>query len=399
MSSAFGWYFVPLASTIGPNEAIAGLSVNGDRLELLIRTDSVDDNGNVTFSKVWHRAWFDPETATLTKEPDTPARSQQTYDGSVSLQFPMTFPDHFQPQTVAVEIDGKPAAKWPDAIPMYGSAANPSGSTPGDLDNRILGQVGDWIWVALKGPQYPPLYPNQGPLLWGFRRWDRLVAFDVRTGDAVQYAIPASYSRYVWMVSSGADLVVPTFARDGDHVWVAVGEWIGCFPADPMVSAGAGTVTQGGSPVLHGPEDAYVRSQAQQMMAELSAKQREIADCLASYWDTAVGAHVPGIPSFDAYSAGQRAAWNLETVIYNHGVLPPDLVWAMEFPLPEDDPLVRQRTMIERTVLSLVQSPLNLDAMGVVTKPPQAVVQEFHGKPPVTLPGYEIRNNAYWPKG
>ncbi len=122
-----GWYFVPLASTFGPNEAIAGVSFSGDRLDLLIRTDSVDDDGNVMFSKVWHQAKFDPATATLTKESDTPARSQNTYDGPVRLQFPMTFPDHFQ---------------------------------------------------------YPPLYPNQGLLLWGFRRWDRLVAFNVRTGAA-----------------------------------------------------------------------------------------------------------------------------------------------------------------------------------------------------------------------
>ncbi|GMA58218.1 hypothetical protein GCM10025858_27210 [Alicyclobacillus sacchari] len=282
---------------------------------------------------------------------------------------------------------------------MYGSAANPEGPTPGSLDNQILGQVGNWIWVALKGPQYPPFYPNQKPLLWAFRFWDRLVAFNLQTGQAVEYSIPRSDSEYVWAVSTGTNLVLPTFVRDGSRVWVAVGQWVGCFPSDPLPTAKSESVVHGFSAVLRKPSASYVHEEAQSAMADLQMDEREVADSLASYWDTTIGANVPGVPSFRMYQDGKRQAWNLNTVIYNHGDLPSDLLWAMQFPFTPSDPRASECTKVGKTILALLRSPLNADAIGVIQMTPQQVEHQFHNKPPVSLPGYVIRGNAYWPDG
>ncbi|WP_041695084.1 hypothetical protein [Alicyclobacillus acidocaldarius] len=72
--------------------------------------------------------------------------------------------------------------------------------------------------MALKGPQFPPFTAQEVPGPWGFRRWDCLVAFNVQTGQAVQYDVPPSSSddAFVDMVTPNA--VVPTLAVAGSEV-------------------------------------------------------------------------------------------------------------------------------------------------------------------------------------
>ncbi|WP_100218640.1 hypothetical protein [Alicyclobacillus hesperidum] len=397
-TQSIGWYDVPIITSFGPDSAIAGLRVQDGRLQLLIRTDTpVNHASGFVFSKMWHTAWFNPAADTVQPAGEVPAQAQATYQGPAKLVFPATFPSNFQAQAVTVDVQGKPAAKWPGAIPMYGSAANPEGPAPGTLDNQILGQVGNWLWVALKGPQYPPFYPKQQPLLWAFRHWDRLVAFNLQTGQAVEYSIPPSYTEYIWTVSTGTNLVLPTWVRSGNDVWVAVGQWVGCFPANPSPSAASGNVVRAISPVLRKPSGAYVRAETKAAIATLSSDEQELADSLASYWDTVVGAKVPGVPSFHVYQDGQRTAWNMNPAIYNHGDLPSDFIWALEFPFATSDPLASERTQLGQQILSILRNPINTDAIGMIPMTPQQVEAQFHYKPPVALPGYVIRDNAYWP--
>lgn len=383
--SQFGWRFVDLENTFGTDTTLDGLSVKNGTLQLFVRRDQVTQGG-VTFLHKQYRAAYDPMTDRISDKTST-KQVPSDYVGPVKLSFPTTFPTHFQTQSVRVEENGKLLAAWPKSIPLYGSAANPQTDAPGSLDNRIIGQTGSWIWVALKGPQYPPLYPKEGPMLFAFRQWNRLVALNTQTGQVVQYTIPPVYSLYQSEAATDG-IAYPAFATDGKHVYVAVGSWIGVFPGNPDV--------RGSSRIIKGPSQAYVNDQASQAMADLRRREAQAANHLAAYWDSVIGVHVPGLPR---YTDGQMAAtWTTDPVIFNHGAFPSDIVWAEEFPLPNGGRNAVARSSLETAMMAMLTSKLNADALGMVPQTYAQVRASFHHQPPMDLPGYQIQNGAYIPR-
>ncbi len=402
VSTKYGWKFVDLHN-FGQNAIIDGLSLkNGGEIQMTIRHDMMFPNGAMTFSKTFYTATYNPSTNVAIETGTVVSHPQKKYSGPIALNFPATFPRKFQTQTVSVTDKGVMLSAWPTSIPLYGSAANPQTSSPGALDNQIIGQTGNNLWVALKGPQYPPLYPQQGPLLWGFRYWNRLVELNMNTGTAVVYTIPRTYSLYQSESLSTNSLVVPSFLLEGQNVFVSVGSWMGEFPVTPPSSRNSkgitsGNVTKVTSRILITPPANYVPDQAQAAMNELSTLSQQEAMSLASYWDTVVGATVPGVPPYKDYQDGKQQTWNTDPVIENHGSLPSSLVWAMEFPLSQCDPMFVKRKAIELSILHMLQSSLNADAIGIVPKSPAQVQAQFSGHPPLALPGFQVRNNLYWP--
>lgn len=402
VATKYGWKFVDLRN-FGKNAIINGLSLkNGGEIQLTIRHDTMFPNGAMAFSKTFYTATYHPSTNVAVETGTVASHSQKEYSGPIVLNFPMDFPRTFQNQTVSLTDKGVRLAAWPTSILLYGSAANPQTSSPGALDNQIIGQTGNNLWVALKGPQYPPLYPQQGPLLWGFRYWNRLVELNVNTGSAVVYTIPRTYSLYHSESLSTNSLVVPSFLQEGQDVFVSVGSWMGEFPVTPPSSQNStritsGNVTQVTSRILIPPPANYVPDQAQEAMNELSTLSQQEAMSLASYWDTVLGATVPGVPPYKDYQDGKQQTWNTDPVIENHGSLPSGLVWAMEFPLSQSDPMFVKRKAIELSILQMLQSSLNADAIGIVPKSSAQVKAQFSGHPPLALPGFQVRNNLYWP--
>jgi len=396
-SPAVGWYAVPIGQTYGDLAVIAGIQPEGERLRVVVRVDVRNDQGWITGHR-WNAAWFTPATGELQPAGSLPPQTQRTYAGPVHLEFSNAFPSGFQPVPGMVEVGGKPAAKWPSSIPMYGSLINPASQPAGSWDNVILGQVGNWVWVALKGPQDPPLYPHAWPIIWGFRTWDRLVEFNVMTGQAVEYAVPMSYGYGSWMDMVTPNQVLPSFAREGQRVFVAAGEWVGSFPAVPETAAAPPAVVRAASPIRVAASASYVAREDRAAMADLQADERQAAEMLASYWDTEMGAHVRGVPPFSAYQTGKMHAWNMDPSIPNHGDLPSDLLWALRFPFAAGSPEDQARLELGRAILAMLQSRLQADAYGVLDLTPKQVVAQFHGNPPISLPGYSIRNHLYVPE-
>ena len=189
----------------------------------------------------------------------------------VQLVFPNIFPQHFARQTVGVDRRrlGRlvPVVSWPPAVPLYGSEGNPPASTPGSQDSAVLGQTGSWAWVALKGPQYPLLYPHDGPLVFAFRQWDRIVALNPSTGADRLYRIPPSYT-----LANSQPLAPPSLAWSGSYVYVAVGHWLGRLSLDPKARVR-----------VLGPGAAFIRQQGAEALGMLRFLYAQEVNSLAAY--------------------------------------------------------------------------------------------------------------------
>lgn len=129
------------------------------------------------------------------------------------------------------------------------------------------------------------------------------------------------------------------------------------------------------------------------MIASLTELEWQEINSLAAYWDHLKGVRVPGMVQY----VNGDLPWNAQSVIFNHGNLPPQLVWAFDFPLAHDSFLFRERYSIETETLTLLNSPLNGYQWTPVITTHAQVLAHFHNRPPYPLPGYTIRGGAYWP--
>ncbi|WP_041695085.1 hypothetical protein [Alicyclobacillus acidocaldarius] len=163
--------------------------------------------------------------------------------------------------------------------------------------------------------------------------------------------------------------------------------------------AAQATVVKAQSAVLCGPTSAYVASAGQAALGALEREEHLAAQSLASYRNSLMGAQVPGDPPFKAFTSGSIHAWNLDPVLMNHGTLSNDMLWAMTFPYPSGSEAAKERAAIEASLRAMINSPLNVDAIGMIPKSAKAVLAQFHGHPPIALPGFVVRKDAHWPKG
>ncbi|MHB1628640.1 MAG: hypothetical protein ACYCVB_09785 [Bacilli bacterium] len=379
LKATYGWRYVNLKQTFLRNVRFQAFAVAPHALRVTVMR--YEQSGNELLPTY--------ETALLSLPAGTfsdIAPASHPYvppHGPIHLVWPASFPTHFQTQSVKIEQGGKPIATWPKVIPLYGSASNPqTAAAPGHLDNRILGQTGNWLWVALKGPHTPPRYPLSKFWLFGFRYWNRLVALNVKTAQYRLYAIPRSTSYAYDSLGWNAH---PVFTSTKGMVYVGIGSWVGTFPANPEKFAQV--------PILSRPSAQLVQARARLMIASLTELEWQEINSLAAYWDHLKGARVPGMAQY----LNGYVPWNAQSVIFNHGDLPSQLVWAFDFPLAHDSSLFHERNTIETETLTLLNSSLNGYQWTPVITTHAQVLKYFHNRPPYPLPGYTIRDGAYWP--
>jgi hypothetical protein len=106
---------------------------------------------------------------------------------------------------------------------------------------------------------------------------------------------------------------------------------------------------------------------------------------------------VPGLPRYQAGST--PPAWNADPVIENHGVFPAALTWALTYPAPPETPWAETRRALGQAIVGLLTSQLNKILASPVITPYPSVKRAFGGRPPFPLPGFTVRDKAYWPEG
>ncbi len=384
-TNAYGWRYVSLTPVFGRDVAIAGLAVNRDQLQITVRHDWVRAN-QATFSTSYHTAVWSRGRDVLSGVAKAfgiakASGAPKGYAGPVRFVWPSALPRHYTVQTVKIMRGSKEIARWPQAVPLYGSMSTPQSAAPGSLDNQILGQTGDWLWVALKGPQFPPDYPRQIPYLSYFRYWDRLAAVNIATGKYRVYPIPRTTSLY----ESEHNLSGPGFAAGNHTVYVSVGSWIGVFPANPSSVARVSVLTP--------PPRATVDRRANAALADLRQRMWQEVNSLAVYWNSIAGRRKPGVTYGEHW-----ASWNEDPVIFNHGLLPTDMIWGMEFPLPAGSAAARTRAALVQTIMQLLTSRLNGAAWSPAILSIEQARKLLGDKPPLQLPGYKIQGGVYLPQ-
>ena len=389
-----GWRYAPLTPQFGADASIAGLANVRGELQVTVSHHAVSGNGSLITT---YRTALWKEKSDSFSVPVATKDAPKGYHGPIQLVFPATFPMQFNVQSVKIEQGttsaSRPVVAWPKAIPLYGSGQNPQSAAPGSLDNQIIGQSGAWLWVALKGPQFPPLYPKQGPLIFGFRHWNRLVALNVHTGAYRWFTLPQTYSLY----QSSWGVAVPAFASLGSQVAISVGSWIGIFPADPGAVAPAAPVSTAStaSPILVAAPKASLARRGSEALMDLKMLDWQEINSLAAYWNSIMGTRVPGMPF---YRNGQAPfSWNTQAIIFNHGVLPTALTWAMEYPFVRGSVQDQERTRLESSMMALLTSRLNGYAWSPVENTYAGERKAFANHAPLSLPGYVVKQNVYWP--
>lgn len=288
----------------------------------------------------------------------------------------------YGPQLTPKLMDGNSLASvaWPKSIPVYESGANPFGD-PFRINNRVIGQSGSWIWVALKGPAQPTETLPSG--VWGFRHWDRLVALNVRTGQHRLFGLPASQSQ---MLSYPLWDHPPAFLATSHHVYVAVGASIGEFPANPLT---AGPIKDQGEP-----STALTANRVQRALAVLNHASWSAVNADAQFWNC----YVMKDPSQTACPAGNgvpnTTALSLNPVFFNHGSVGFSILWASQLAMPASDASVRAQALTR--LQQGLQASLEMAWIGNPSA--KALRQKYSSGPPHSLPGYYRKNRLYWAK-
>jgi hypothetical protein len=262
--------------------------------------------------------------------------------------------------------NGSVSIQIPASIPAYGSEINPSPGQPGSFDNRILGQTGNWVWIAMKGPEKPPI-PQ---LVWHYRRWNRILAVNIQTRKMQVFGIPTSTSETdTWGTT-------PAFTSTPSRVYIGTGNWVGVLPANP-----SGSVKL---PVVKPEPSQLVQQNQQKMLQTLQQLETTAATGLTSFWNNYV---MKGNQKY----AG--VVWIEDPSVINHGNFPLKLYWALNFPLQPGTAAYQQRQKLTSEIEAMLKDPV--PSASLVYPAPAKLKAAYHGTPPSPIPGYVIKNGYY----
>lgn len=359
LEQSFGWRYVEIPTSFGASSQIGGIdSLNGN-IQMTIISEQTTGN---SIQNEYATGTYQLDTNQLSDRQES-TKAPNGYKGSWKLTFGRM--NGQQPVTMTLVGNGT-SIPIPSSIPAYVSEINPAPADPGNFDNRILGQTGDWVWIAMKGPGDPPM-PG---LVWGYRQWNRILAINTKSRETQVFSIPRRTSETdTWNNTPG-------FAVIGDTVYVATGNWVGTFPAAP---------TNQSSITIRVPEpQSVVAADQAKMLNTLSDLETEAATGIAGYWNNYV---------MKGNEKATNDSWIGDPAVYNHGDYPPDLYWALNFPLKSGTQAYNQRAALVREIEQLLKSPLTM--AWVAYPDPSSMRAHFQSTPPTAIPGYHIVNGYY----
>ncbi len=366
------WLRLPLRTEFGEPTMIGGIAVHKSGLVFQVESYTLNQNAvrAADHAVSWNASSQGFGTPVATSGiSSNPSPVFQLLPGTTSASSPQLM-DGSSPATVA----------WPSQIPTYQSGQNPA-STPFQFDNRVIGQSGQWIWVALKGPARASWPFSSG--VWGFRHWDRLVALNVATGQYRMFSLPHSYSETLTYPLWSQP---PAFAATTDHVYIGIGSWIGTFPANPLI---ADKILYQGSP-----PPSLATARIQRALTLINQNSWQSVDADAAFWNC----YVMKDPSRQACSAGNAvpisSALSMSPTYFNHGDVGFSLIWANLLPMPNED--TQKRTVAMQRLNLALKASLFYDWIGNPSS--QAIRHQYPDGPPYPLPGYYRKNGMYWAK-
>ncbi|MDA8205662.1 MAG: hypothetical protein M0Z36_06305 [Thermaerobacter sp.] len=366
------WQWLSLRTKAGSPSLIAAISPSGHQLTIWVATYIGMYDAHPKISRI---AWNLTSHALGQTHAALAAPSPAS---SPAYQLISESPDKAKP--VLMHGTSRAPIAWPAAVPTYMSGINPA-TTPFRLDNRVIGQSGQWLWVALKGPANDPVALRS---VWGFRHWNRLVALNVRSGQYRLFALPRAQSE---VLTGPLWYAPPTFAANQNWVYIGIGSWLGRFPANPL---SVNAVKVYGGPPAHLTQER--RKRALSILTNASWKS---VDADAAFWNC----YVMNDPNTKACAPGVRypnsPALSQQFTYFNHGSIPVTLQWATQLPLSAAENRVRTAD-IARLKASLKASLL---MRWVASPSPAALRKDYPHGPPYPLPGYYRKDGLYWANG
>jgi len=373
----YGWSYINLPRIFGHHVTISGLTATRQGVYVTVtETHSVGNETHYTYAL----APYDSQTGQLgsARQATAPVQYRGPYQLSWSNSNHQKYDEGLQ--KVSIVKAGKQELTWPKSVLVYGdlSQTQPSGA----VDNQIIGQNGNWLWVAMKGPASPPFTLH---VYYHFRNWDRIIAINVHTGAYRLYQLPQITAKI------NLSNTTPAFAYHAGKVYIAVSDWIGVLPAVPnarvvVAPASAKTIT---FPILHPVPTATLQARWTVAQTELSAGIRQEAGSIAYLWDHHImNKNVPGV-------SGTTTSWMSDGAYLNHGWVPQGILYGAEFPLTKGFSAEKIKDTLLKQITLLGKNPLPTSVFALYTA--NALKQYFHGRPPALLPGYRIVHNLYVP--
>lgn len=358
-SHSFGWRYVEFPKSIGASPQIGGVEATNGQLQLVVVTEKTVGGA---LENEYSASTYNPTTNRLSSSSHI-VKEPKTYSGPWKLEFGQM--NGHKPASMTL-VNTRTLIPIPSSIPAYMSEINPATGDPGGLDNRILGQSGDWVWIAMKGRGEPPI-PQ---LVWGYRQWNRILAVNTHTKVMKVFSIPAGTSRTnTWWNP-------PSFGVVGTTVWIGTGNWLGAFPADPSHQSALSMLVPEPRRTVLSDQTAMVRA--------LSNLESQAATGITNYWNNYV---------MKGNEKAMNESWIGDPAVYNHGDFPLDFYWALNFPLDPKSSAYRTRTKLVGEIQHMLKSPLT---MAWIAYPDPASMQaHFHGTPPTDVPGYKIVGGYY----
>lgn len=361
------------------------------RLTVMIRSIKLEPSGRLQVTGSYpyvqdHRIYSAFLAATVDPETDQVSALQPTTAPAASVPAG-TFlwssrNDFFKATTTGPTAIALTASRkrliWPSKIPLYQSELNPPSKPGAAWDNAILGQDGEWVYAALKGPA-----GSSPPLTWHFRYWNRLVALNVVTDAYHIYPIPRMSSTNLIRTWSEP----PCFTAAGNKIYIGVGNWIAILPSTPPPSSAAITVRH---PIPH----SILLHRAASMLSDLTRLQTKAATGLASYWNCHVMQE--RLASMCPHPSHFALPWVMQPIIFNHGDQPDAIDWAVDMPLASASGQAKERSSLLTSLMAMEHSPIN--TAWIVYDTPKSMRTHFHRTLPTALPGYYRKDGLYWPK-
>lgn len=371
-SSGPQWWRLPLRSRFSEPTMISAISPEPKTSMLRLYLTSYP-NAQDTVHGTVHAVSWDPHSQSL--------GSPVLFTAGVphdSVAFRLISTNSSTPQPQLMDGSAPAQVSWPTAVATYQSGANPA-SSPFQMDNRVIGQSGKWIWIALKGPHHVSWTFSAG--VWGFRHWNRVVALNTSTAQYRVFSLPQSHSE---TLTYPLWLTTPAFTATRHHVYIGVGDFIGEFPVNPATAA---------PPTVHGaPSATRTATRIRQALNVINQASWQSVNADAAFWNCYVMKDASSHACPNGTGLPPGTALSQSPTFFNHASIGFPLIWASLLPMPSRQ--ADQRTAAMTRLHQALKASLMMDWIGHPSA--SALRRQFPSGPPSPLPGYYRKQGLYW---